>query len=94
MKVYISGPMTGKPDYNRAAFLSAAEELTEDGCIAVHTDWMIDQLSEQEYMLIALQMLLSCDAIYLLKDWDTCPISQLEHSVARACGLALIYVEE
>lgn len=27
MKVYIAGPMTGLPDYNRAAFFVAAEEL-------------------------------------------------------------------
>lgn len=29
LKFYIAGPMTGYPDYNRAAFDAKAKELTE-----------------------------------------------------------------
>ena len=95
MKVYISGPMTGKPDYNRAAFFRAAEELMKQwNYVPVHTAWMVDQLSREDYMRMALQMMLTCDAIYLLKGWDSSPGALMEHSVAQACGLALIYVED
>ena len=35
MRVYISGPMTGLPDCNRAAFDAAAKRLAEQGFFAV-----------------------------------------------------------
>jgi hypothetical protein len=31
MVIYLSGPMSGKPDYNRAAFNAAASRLRNDG---------------------------------------------------------------
>ena len=36
MRVYISGPMTGLPDCNRAAFDAAAKRLAEQGFFAVN----------------------------------------------------------
>lgn len=95
MKVYISGPMTGKPDYNRAAFFRAAEALKKKGCyVPVHTAWMVDQLSRVDYMRMALQMMLTCDAIYLLKGWKTSLGALQEFSVAQLCGLKIITEEE
>lgn len=91
MKVYISGPMTGLPDYNRAAFFRAADELMKQwSYVPVHTAWMVDCLSRADYMRVALQMMLTCDAIYLLKGWDASPGALMEHSVAQACGLRII----
>ena len=95
MKVYISGPMTGKPDYNRAAFFRAAEALKKKGCyVPGHTAWMVDQLSRVDYMRMALQMMLTCDAIYLLKGWKTSLGALQEFSVAQLCGLKIITEEE
>jgi hypothetical protein len=36
MKIYIAGPMTGYPDYNRTAFFSKAKELMEEGHIVLN----------------------------------------------------------
>lgn len=95
MKVYISGPMTGLPDYNRAAFFRAAEELKEKGCyVPVHTAWMIDQLTRADYMRMALQMMLTCDAIYLLRGWENSLGARVEKSIADVCGLQLMYEED
>ena len=95
MKVYISGPMTGLPDYNRAAFFRAAEALKEKGCyVPVHTAWMVDQLSRVDYMRMALQMMLTCDAIYLLRGWIDSAGAQTEYAIASLCGLQLMYEED
>lgn len=36
LKIYIAGPMTGYPDYNRAAFNAKASELTAEGHIVLN----------------------------------------------------------
>lgn len=95
MKVYIAGPMTGLPDYNRAAFFCAAEALKEKGCyVPVHTAWMVDCLSRVDYMRMALQMMLTCEAIYLLRDWNNSAGAQTEHAIAALCGLQLMYEDD
>lgn len=95
MKVYISGPMTGKPDYNRAAFFRAADELMKQwNYVPVHTAWMVDQLSWEDYMRMALQMMLMCDATYFLKGWEKSDGARTEHVIASLCGLQLMYEED
>lgn len=36
LKIYIAGPMTGYPDYNRAAFNAKASELMAEGHIVLN----------------------------------------------------------
>ena len=36
MRIYISGPMTGMPDHNRAAFDAAAKRLREQGHFVIN----------------------------------------------------------
>ena len=94
MKIYISGPMTGLPDYNRAAFYLAAERLKEQGYIPKHTAWMVDDLDRVDYMRNSIELMLTCDAIFLLNGWKDSLGAKVEKSIADVCGLQIIEEEE
>lgn len=68
LKIYIAGPMTGYPDYNRAAFNAKASELMSEGHIVLNPAVLPGGLCQSEYMDICLAMVRSADAIYLLND--------------------------
>lgn len=40
LKIYIAGPMTGYPDYNRAAFNAKASELMAEGHIVLISSYV------------------------------------------------------
>ncbi|EOX3228819.1 DUF4406 domain-containing protein [Escherichia coli] len=91
MKIYIAGPMTGYPDYNRTAFFSKAKELMEEGHIVLNPALLPAGLCQSEYMDICLAMVRSADAIYLLKGWDVSAGARAEHALAEKLGLTVIY---
>ena len=90
MKIYIAGPMTGLPDYNRAAFYLASDNLKEQGHSPKHTAWMVDGLDRTDYMRNSIQLMLTCEAIYLLSGWENSLGSKVEKSIADVCGLQII----
>lgn len=68
--IYIAGPMTRKPDFNRTAFSLAAVRLSAQGAIPLNPAMLPDGLSEADYMRIGLAMLQCADGIYLLYGWQ------------------------
>ena len=101
--VYLTGPVTGHPDYNFPAFHLAAARLRELGLTVLSPaeDDENDPLTppshaaewpHQAYLLRSLRMLLDCDVIFLLPGWDSCTGAQLERQVASACGLDIFEV--
>ncbi|MEL9225993.1 DUF4406 domain-containing protein, partial [Escherichia coli] len=91
MKIYIAGPMTGYPDYNRTAFFSKAKELMEVGHIVLNPALLPAGLCQSEYMDICLAMLRSANAVYLLKGWEESVGARAEHELAQKLGLNVIY---
>jgi hypothetical protein len=89
MKVYISGPMSGYPDYNRPAFHKAAEELRAQGHEPLNPAEL--DLGEgatwQEYMRADIRMLTYADAIYLLDGWEASRGATFEKYVADTLGI-------
>lgn len=83
LKIYIAGPMTGYPDYNRAAFNAKASELMAEGHIVLNPAVLPGGLCQSEYMDICLAMVRSADAIYLLKGWDVSAGARAEHALAE-----------
>lgn len=67
--VYISGPISGVPQYWRA-FCDAACDLVNAGFIPLNPAVLPDGLSLAQYMRIDLAMLDSADAILLLDGWE------------------------
>ena len=95
-RVYISGPITGIPDYNRPAFAAAARALENMGHEPVnphdvtpfdpHMDWA-------DYLRNDLIALLGCDAITMLPGAHNSRGAALERHVADALGFPHIEIE-
>jgi hypothetical protein len=89
LKLYISGPMTGLPDYNRPAFHAEAARLRALGFEVENpaevkleggATWL-------QYMRIDLKMLLDCDAIVMLEGWHRSLGANIERRLAVSLGL-------
>lgn len=91
-RLYISGPMTGLPDWNFPAFNAKAQELRERGFQVVNpAEDKEPDLEWSDYLRIDLRMLMDCDAIYMLPGWQGSKGARLEHHVACELGFAVLY---
>lgn len=102
MKLYIAGPMRGKPLFNFPAFGAAAAALRASGHDVISPHEMDLALGQNatstelpfiEYMQRDLPALMSCDAIALLPGWTGSRGARLEACVAHACGLKSFYFD-
>lgn len=102
-RIYIAGPMTGKPDLNRAEFRRAQVYLealygrdffiVNPHEIAKENAWTEDT----DISCIAdglLEWLTDCKSIYMLKGWEDSKGATAEHAVAKWIGLEIIYQGE
>lgn len=94
MTVYISGPMTGLPEYNYPAFAAAKAYLQGLGfyVLSPHEAPACD--SWAAYMKHDLKLLLECEAIVLLPGWKTSRGALLEKMVADNLGIEAWFIEE
>lgn len=88
-RLYISGPMTGIPEWNFPAFNAAADRLRglgfdvvnpADGGAEEGKPWAADLRED-------LRLLLDCDAVATLPGWRNSRGAQLEVHVAQALGM-------
>ena len=93
MKIYIAGPMTGIPDFNRFSFNEAARLLSEKGHIVLNPAVLPDGMKHEEYMTICLAMVEVCDTVMLLPGWEKSVGAQMEHKRARELGKEVIEIE-
>jgi len=97
-KVYISGPMTGLPDYNRDAFKKAEKWCLSQGFSPFNPGWMLFQestkFSYEEIMQIDLAALEVCDCILLLAGYEGSRGAQIELNRAKELGLSVIYYDD
>lgn len=95
MKVFISGPMSGKPNYNRAAFFKAQEELEKHGYSVWNPAWLAypsdTEFTKDDMHIIDFAALRRCDAIYMLKGWKHSKGAQEECEYAIMRGLMIMY---
>lgn len=92
MKVYIAGAITDNPNY-REQFKEAEERLVAAGH-AVINPCKNEGFTYREYINMGLCELMHCDAIYLLKGYETSTGATLEHDYARTVGLEVMYQKD
>ena len=92
--VYLSGPMTGLPDYNRPAFNEVAEELRAQG----KTVFNPADIGPKEnimprawYMRKDIEGLLKSDTVYVLPGWGKSEGAKLEVEIAKQLELPIIF---
>lgn len=97
MKIYISGPMKGKPDLNREAFAQAQISIESTGREAVNPHDLSPKRDEGESdesyyercMQIDLAALESCDMIFMLPGWKESKGAMREYEHAMELHLAI-----
>lgn len=89
MRLYLSGPMTGLPEFNRPAFRAAAKQLRDHGYkVASPAELEGDDQDPWEmWVRKALALMLTCDAVVFLPGWRLSRGARLEHLVADELGM-------
>lgn len=97
MKVYISGKVTGL-QYEKAwmNFQEVEERLTEEGYDVVNPlkNGVDPDDTWESHMREDIKLLMDCDAIYLMNNWEISKGAQIEQSLAESLGYVLIKQEE
>ncbi|AIJ07342.1 DUF4406 domain-containing protein [Edwardsiella anguillarum] len=91
MKIYIAGPMSGIPKFNRPAFHFEALRLSTLGHVVLNPATLPDGLSQPEYMDICLAMLRCADAIFMLPGWQNSAGAKAEFALAKKLNLEIIH---
>ena len=94
-KIYISGAITGIARLIVASnFAEAVQEINYKGLYIpvdpnklphLHNDNWLDYMKED------IQCLMSCAAIYMLKNWRTSKGATIEHDLAKSLGMPVFY---
>ncbi|EGD5857589.1 DUF4406 domain-containing protein [Salmonella enterica] len=87
--IYIAGPMTGKPDFNRTAFTMTATRLRMLGHTVLNPAMLPDGLAYEHYLKIGFAMLRGADEIYLLDGWEESEGAKREFNLARRLRLKI-----
>ncbi|EOJ0049796.1 TPA: DUF4406 domain-containing protein [Enterobacter hormaechei] len=94
MKIYIAGPMSGLPDFNRDAFNHAHVFLGAKGHVVLNPALLPDGLTQAEYMDICLSMLRCADAVFMLRGWEKSAGARAENALAEKLEMEIIFQEE
>lgn len=93
MRVYISGPITGVPDYMEN-FELAEKELIEKGFAVVNPAkinyGMPEDMAYEEYMEIDIRLIDLCDAIYMIRGWEMSRGANREYGYALGKGKVIM----
>ena len=93
MKIYISGPMTGKPDLNREAFERAAMALRGKGYEVINPhDIEQPVISWAACMRQDIKALMDADAIAMLTGWEDSNGARIEFHLAHKLGMKIVYL--
>ena len=96
-KIYISGKITGTKDY-KARFRKTEKMLKRKGLVPVNPARVNGELppetSYDDYMIMSLTMLASCDSIYLMYGWWTSNGAMMERTLAQMKKIRIVYARE
>ena len=96
MKVFISGPMKGYPNFNKEAFDQAEKELIQQGYTVFNPAWMdfSGEWTKQDKRAIDAAIMSRCDAVYQLPGWDGLGNSGSRMECAFAQGAGMMFLEK
>lgn len=93
-RIYLSGPMTGYADYNRAAFdrATAALETLPDVVVwsPPRDSTLTAEASWEQHLRHDLTAMLACEVVVVLPGWEASRGASLEVDVAHAIGMPVL----
>ncbi|WP_417669474.1 DUF4406 domain-containing protein [Pseudoalteromonas tetraodonis] len=89
-KIYIAGPMTGLPNFNREAFNTMAEVILRNGNIPLNPATLPAGLEQNEYMDICFAMVRAAEQVVFLSGWGESEGAQAEYAYSKKLGLELL----
>ena len=80
-------------DHIESTFSRAEEELKAQGYDPVNPfrNGLPDEAHWRAHMRADIALLLACDYIYMLKDWELSKGAKLELDVASSCGIKVLF---
>ncbi len=93
-KIYISGQISGlTPEEYAPLFHTAEKRLKEQGYDVINplNNGVAPGEPWQEHMKADIRLLLECDAIYMLPNWELSTGATLERNIAQTLGLEVLY---
>ncbi len=92
-RIYIAGPMTGKPALNFPMFAEVAEKLRAQGhdVVSPHEVCPDQSMTWAECMKRDIPALCTCEGIVLLEGWEDSRGASLEALVANALGFKVYH---
>lgn len=93
-KIYISGQISGlTPEEYAALFQAAEKRLKEQGNDVINplNNGVAPGEPWREHMKADIRLLLECDAIYMLPNWELSTGATLERNIAQTLGLEVLY---
>lgn len=89
---YLTGPMTGLPDYNYPAFHAAAAKLRSMGREVINpAEDEKPGLEWHQYLRADIRNLVDCHAIHMLPGWELSKGANLEHHIAGQLGMTITF---
>ena len=85
--VYISGKMSGLPEYNRPAFMDAERRLKELDFVVLNPAWNPEGLDYENYMDIAFAMVRASDILVTLPGFEDSRGARAEVAYAECLGI-------
>jgi hypothetical protein len=93
---YISGPMTGLPEYNYPAFTAASQELRKKGYAVLNPASNFEgdtTFDHTVYMRHDMSHVLQADKVYVLPGWRNSKGARAEVHVAQLIGIPVLEYE-
>lgn len=89
MRVYLSGPMSGLPEFNYPAFKAAALQLERFGFEVVNPaeNGLPKEAAWEQHMRLDIQLMLDCDGLVMLSGWENSKGARIERRLAMELGL-------
>ena len=94
MIVYVSGPMTGYPDFNADAFMVAEVALVANGhhVVSPRKNGLPSGSTWGDHMRTDIIMLMGAEGVAVLPGWECSKGAVLEVHVARELGMTIMPV--
>lgn len=91
MRIYIAGPMTGRPQFNYPAFHQAAALLRAAGHVVINPAENPAPAcgSWRGYMRMSVAQVASVDCLVMLPGWQFSKGARIEYLLARLLGLGI-----